>query len=400
MKRRMKMREARDAAGTVLAGVGAVFLIFGLVWWSFGIKTLVKFPGGFERKVYFEGKYTRFSMAHGIRKLPEHDVSRYSGEIRYKSDDRNYTKKEAVLVELIRVKERISAPGILFSLENRYMFDRLDARGIKSRLSTSGGRVVDRTGTVFPVFPVDTAKTSYEVFCSDTDSSFPVSFRGKLKRFGLDVYRFAGGFKGRPLVESTIRARRLPRWTTFGSLKAELTGAGVPVGEMVRSAYPRLTEKEKATLASFSDSRKIRLNYIADVSWEAIVEPVSGSVVEVVKNEIDVYVNPDASQLMPLLQILASRPDDPAIARYMSQVQQQEILEPKKLFKIEERWSNRSVKAMVKEARLRKIPILIIKKYVLYGSILFGAALLFTGFLIKREKRHHNSERVRAKHEP
>lgn len=391
MNQDKRTREARDIAGTVFAAVGAVFLIFGLVWWSFGIKTLVKFPEGFERKVHFQGKYTRFSMTHGIQRLPKHEISRYSGEIRFKSDDGKYSKKAAVLLELIKVEEYFSAPGMLLGLENRYVFDRIDARGIKSRLSTSGGRVVDRTGTVYPVFPVGTAETSYEVFCSDTDSSFPVSFKDKLKRFGLNVFRFSGGFRGRPLVESSLRVRRLPRWTTFGSLKVELAGAGVPVDEMVRSAYPRLTEKEKATLASFSDSRKIRLNYSADVEWEAIVEPVSGAIVEVVKNEMDIYVNPDAGALMPLLQIFASRSDDPVVARYMSQVQQQEILAPKKLCKIEEKWSGRSVEAMVKKARLRKVPILIVKKYVLYGSILFGAAVLFAGLLIKRERRHHNA---------
>jgi len=386
-------REPRDIAGTILAAVGATFLIFGLLWWSFGIKTLVKFPARFERKVSFEGKYTRFSMTHGIQKLSEPPKVSYAGVIRFRSEDASYTKKAAVVLESIKVQDALGEPGVLTSLESRYVFDRIDARGIKSRLSTSNGKVVDRTGAVYPVFPVGTRKDSYEVFCPDTDSSFPANFKGESKRFNLGVFLFKGGFKERPLVDSSLEARRLPRWTTFGSLKRELAGAGVPVDEMVKAAYTRLTEKEKATLDSFSDSMKIRLDYLADVEWEAAVEPVSGTVVEVIKSRMKIYVNPDPSALMPLLQIFASRSDDPIVSKYMSQVEQQNVLEPKKLCAIEEKWTSGSVEKIVKEAHSRKNTIIIIKKYVLYGSILFGAALLFAGFLIKREKHHHQLQK-------
>lgn len=387
MTRSTNGRSARNITARVLTVAGVVLLLFAMAWWAFAVKRLLRLPEGLDFRYKDDYTVERVAGGLGLKTYSPALKSKVVASGRMRSADEEYDSDRGVL------DERVAAPpaagtGMDLSETNSYAVNRQDRANVKSRMSLSSGHVVDRSGSWYACFPLMTEQTSYNLFNNDVASSFAVNYKGETVVHGVDAYVFAGSFGFRPMVGYRVASRGLPPETTYGALKEELKESGIPLDQMIRAASPVLTEAEKRTLASFPDDFRIKLEYYVKYSWEGAVEPVSGTIVDVRRSDTHVFVKTEEEAFLPLFEILANRSEDPIVSRYLGQVAQLKLLEPRQVYRISCRWDPASTRGIAEYASGRILPIRFIKDYTLYMMLLLGAASLIAGLVIYR-KHHH-----------
>lgn len=382
------MKITRNTLGVTMAIAGAVLLIFAVIWWVVAVKRLVKYPTGVDLRVEATGTVQRLSGVHGLFSFSPPETKNTSIFRRIASMDEDYKPGTAVVAE--EIYEGRDLPGnLILDEDNVYVFDRHDCTNLKSTLSTSSGRIVDRSGSWHVNFPLGTKKESHNVYNNDVASSFAVNYAGKSDIGGVETYLLKGSFDHRPMVSYRVRARNLPEVTTFGDLKDELLESGVPLERMIDMAYGTLTTEEKETLEDFPDDMRVGLDYTVSHEWEAEVEPVTGTIVNVTRDETRIFVQADVKTFLPLLEILAIHAEDPLVSRYLSQVDQQKLLEPAEVYRISSSWKTDSSEEMAEYARGRIGPIRAIKDYITVIMLVAGAVLLASGFVARRKRHSH-----------
>ena len=224
------------------------------------------------------------------------------------------------------------------------------------------------------------------MFNNDVASSFAVHFEKEDKIEDIGVYVFSGSFRHRPMVDYQVESRGLPTTTTFGELKDELEAMGFPLDQLLADAYSTLTPEEKEAIGEFPDDRELGLEYTAKQGLELSVEPVTGTVVDVRESETCIYVNTDVKVFLPLLEILAGHSEDPMVLQYMSQIEQQKILEPKEIYRVRYHWTPESAREMTDYANSRIGPIRFVRDVVTVMMLVLGAASLIAGLVLRRER--------------
>lgn len=381
---------ARNAIGSVLALIGACLIVFAFLWYLVGVKRLVAFPDGIDHTLQSRGTVTKLTGTHGLLtlapplKAPVELVGKLS------SLDADYSANVAEVQETV---ENIKpAPfGLDLAEQNTYVMNRRDCENLKSGNSTTDGEIVDRSGSWYVNFPLGTKKESRNVFNNDVGSAFAVNYKGAGEVNGVGVYIFEGTMGHRPILDYRARAIGLPATTTFGALKAELAQQGVPIDKMVATASGSLTPDERATFEQFPESREVSLSYSEKVEWKAAVEPVTGTVVKLHRLRRRIYVNTDLGTFQPLLGILASHSEDPLVEKYLSQVDQQKLQDPKELYRVEYGWNDATVRQMTDFAGKRISPMRFVKDWMMTTMLLIGAALVVAG-LVMRKKEHLREE--------
>ena len=378
------MRSARDIISWILIIAGIAILLFAMLWWTIAVKRLILYPSGVDLSVACEGTIEQLTGKHGLDALSPSLKENLELSVDLTSVDDEYTSRAAVLDQKAT---RVSTAdlGLEMGDSDSYVIDRGDCANIMSDLSRSSGTVVDRSGSWTVNFPLGTGKESYNVFNNDVASSFAVSFLKEKKIEGIGVYVFGGSFRHRPMVDYRVEARGLPATTTFGELKAEIKAMGIPLDRMLSEAYPALTPEEKEAISAFPDDREIGLEYAVKHTLEIAVEPVTGTVVDT-ENETSIYVNTNVRAFLPLLEILAGHSEDPLVLQYMSQIDQQKILEPREVYRVSYRWTPESVLETTNYANSRIGPIRFVRDVVTVMMLVLGAASLIAGLVIRRER--------------
>lgn len=390
-----RIQKARNSISRILVVVGIALLLFAILWWVLAVKRLVRYPSGVDLSVVAEGSVERLADKHGLLKYepPQKAAIELAGTVA--SVDEEYTSSTAVVSQHIRCRAEPLPGGIDLDDENVYVLDRRDCINKKSPLSKSTGTVVDRSGSWSVNFPLGTDKKSYNVFNNDVASSFAVRFAREDTVDGVKAYVFKGSFRHRPMVDYRVKARGLPGATTYGDIKRELEAAGIPIDALLLAASGTLTEKEKAAIRSFPDDLSVGLGYMVEYSWEAAVEPVTGTIVDVKRDETRIFVNTDVKTLLPLFELLANHAEDPLVVRYLSQLDQQKVLEHKEIYRISTSWKRDSAARMADYANGRIGPIRFTKDYTTYLFLSLGAVLVIGGLVLRRERhlRPHRPDR-------
>ncbi len=378
------MRSARDIISWILIIAGIAILLFAMLWWTIAVKRLIRYPSGVDHSVECEGTIEQLAGKHGLDAMSPPGKEDLELSVKLTSVDGEYTSQAAVLDQ---ETTRLSAAdlGLEMGDSDTYVIDRGDCANIKSDLSRSSGTVVDRSGSWTVNFPLGTGKESYNVFNNDVASSFAVSFSKEEKIDAIGVYVFGGSFRHRPMVDYRVEARGLPATTTFGELKTEIEAMGIPLDRMLSEAYRTLTDEEKEAFSKFPDDREIELEYTVKHSLEVAVEPVTGTVVDIV-GETCIYVNTNVRAFLPLLEILAEHSEDPLVLQYMSQIDQQKILEPKEIYRVGYSWTPESVLEMTNYANSRIGPIRFVRDVVTVMMLVLGAASLVAGLVVRKER--------------
>ncbi len=381
---------ARNAIGSVLALIGACLIIFAFLWYLLGVKRLVVFPAGIDHTIQSHGTVTKLTGTHGLYTLVPPLKAPVGLVGKLSSLDADYRANVAEVQETVDNTE--PAPfGLDLSEQNTYVLNRHDCENLKSGDSTTDGEIIDRSGSWYVNFPLGTKKESRNIFNNDVGSAFAVKYRGTGKVNGVGVYIFEGTMGHRPILDYRARAMGLPATTTFGALKAELAQQGVPIDAMVAAASGSLTPVERATFEQFPESREVRLTYSEKAEWKAAVEPVTGTIVKLHRLRRSIYVNTDLGTFQPLLGILANHSEDPLVEKYLSQVDQQKLQDPKELYRVEYGWNDATVRQMTDFAGKRISPMRFVKDWMMTTMLLIGAALVVTG-LVMRKKEHLREE--------
>jgi len=378
------MRSARDIISWILIIIGIAILLFAMLWWTLAVKRLIRYPSGVDLSVACDGTIEQLTGKHGLDTLSPSRREDLELSVKLASVDSEYTSQAAVLDQ---ETTRLSTAdlGLEMGDSDTYVIDRGDCANIKSDLSRSSGTVVDRSGSWSVNFPLGTEKESYNVFNNDVASSFAVNFLKENKIENIGVYVFDGSFRHRPMVDYRVEARGLPATTTFGELKAEIEAMGVPLDQMLSEAYRTLTPEEKEAISAFPDDREIELEYTAKHSLEIAVEPVTGTVVDI-DSETSIYVNTNVRAFLPLLEILAGHSEDPLVLQYMSQIDQQKVLEPKEIYRVSYGWTPESVLEMIDHANSRIGPIRFARDVLTAMMLVLGAVCLIAGLVLRRER--------------
>ena len=392
------MRSARDIISWILIIAGIAILLFSMLWWTLAVNRLTRFPEGIDLTVECEGTVEKVAGRHGLEMLLPTDTEDLELSRNLSSVDDEYTSGTAVVSERV-TQSAATDLGLRLDESNTYVMDRHDCANIKSDLSTSSGAVVDRSGSWTVNFPLGTARESYNIFNNDVASSFAVNYKGKEEIEGVGVYVFSGSFRHRPMVEYRVKARGLPLVSTFGEMKMEIEAMGVPLDQMIDTAYRTLTPEEKEAIGRFPDDKVVNLEYTEKHSFEVAVEPVTGTVVDVRKYEMRIFVNTEVRAFLPLLEILASHSEDPLVLQYMSQIDQQKVLEPKEIYRVSYHWTPGSVQEMTDYANSRIGPIRFARDYVTVMMLVLGAAAFIAGLVVRRERDAH-ADRGDADTEP
>jgi Porin PorA len=387
------MARARNTIGNILVLAGIGMVIFALLWWGIAIRRIAVFPSGFDLATPCEGTVTKLAGKHGMLMLSPAQKEDFKLDRSLSSLDGDYRSDIAAVRETI--KSEGQAPfGLNLGQQNVYVMNRRSCENVESSMSTTLGEVVDRSGSWYVNFPFGVKKESRNIFDNYVGSSFSAQYARRSRTNGVVTYLFRGSHGFRPLLGYVAESMGLPTQTTFGELKAELLAMGLPVDELVRNASPGLTPEEREAFAQFPDSRVISLNYTAKTEWEAQVEPVTGTVVDVRNSVTHIYVNTDVRTFLPLLEILANRSEDPAVLQYLSQVDQQKLTEPKELYRIEYRWTAEGVRNATDYAGPRVAPMRFVTRYMMTMMLLLGAACFVVGFVIRRKEHHASTGRA------
>lgn len=378
----------RNRLSTVLVSIGILFLLFGLLWWLVAVKRLVLYEDSQEYEVIAIARVDRHAAMHGLLSYSPPQTYEYTMRSVVRSRDEDYTSSRAVMAEDVEVEGATASDPLDLERANVYVMDRRTCENLKSAHSGSDGHPVDRSGSWYLNFPLGTGRENYNMFDNDVASSFAVSYREESRQNDLKAYVFSGSFRHRPMVDYRAEAYGLPRYTTFGAIKQELEAAGIPLEEIIESAYSSLTPEERETIESYPDDLMVRLEYTVKKGWEAAVDPTTGTIVKVIDDRTSIFVNTDVAEFLPLLEILASHAEDPLVSRYLSQVDQLKIMEPKLLYEISASWNDATTEERVDYANSRKKPIRFTRYYTTYASLLLGAIAFIAGLVIRRERQH------------
>lgn len=384
-----RIQRARNSISRVLVITGIALLLFAILWWVLAVKRLVRYPSDVGLAVVVEGSVKRAADRHGLLKYDPPQEADFKLSRALASIDEGYTSNEAAVSEAVTCDTESLPGGINLDDRNVYVFDRGDCINRQSPLSTSSGFPVDRSGSWSVNFPLGADKKSYNVFNNDVASSFAGSFSKEGTVNGVKVYLYEGSFRSRPMVDYRVKARGLPLTTTFGDIKKELEASGVPINSLLQMASGTLTEKEKEKIESFPDDLAIGLEYMVEYKWKAAVEPVTGTIVDVKDDETRISVNTDVKTLLPLFEVLANHAEDPLVVRYLSQLDQQKVLEPREIYRISTGWERDSVAAMADYAGGRIGPIRFTKGYMTYLFLILGAVMVIVGLVLRRERYLH-----------
>ncbi len=387
------MAKARNAVGNILVLAGVGMVLFALLWWGVAVRRIAVFPSGFDLETPSEGTVTRLAAKHGMLMLSPGQKEEFGLGRSLSSMDGDYRSDIAVVQETIKAEG--PAPfGLDLSQQNVYVMNRRSCENVESSMSTTAGEVVDRSGSWSINFPFGAKKESRNIFDNCVGSSFSVHYVRPSSADGVATYLFRGSHGFRPLLGYVAESMGLPPQTTYGELKAELLAMGLPVDELVRNASPGLTAEERAAFEQFPDSRTVSLNYSAKTEWEAEVEPVTGTIVNLRNSVTHIYVNTDVQTFLPLFEILANRSEDPAVLQYLSQVDQQKLTEPKELYRVEYRWTTRAVRNATDYAGPRVAPMRFVTSYLMTMMLLLGAAFFVGGFVVRRKEHRSAVETV------
>lgn len=381
-----RLRSARNNIAQILVIIGIALLLFAILWWVLAVKRLVRYPSGVDLSVVAKVSVERLAGTHGLLKYDPAQKAEIELESSLAAVDDEYTSGTAVVAELAKGGAGDLPGGINLDDDNTYVMDRGDCINKSSRLSKSSGSAVDRAGSWSVNFPLGTGKKGYNLFNNDAASSFAVSFVREDTVNRVKVYLFAGSARHRPMVDYRARAMGLPDSTTYGAIKKELAEGGIPIDAMIRAASGSLTEQEKEIIDSFPEDLPVGLDYTVKSNWEAAVEPVTGTIVDVRRDETSIFVNTDVKTLLPLFEILASHAEDPLVVRYLSQLDQQKVLEPKEIFRIVSSYTRESAARMTDYANGRIGPVRFVKGYMTYLFLILGAVFVIGGFVLRRER--------------
>jgi hypothetical protein len=303
----------------VALSVGVLLVAAAVIWRSFAVPALVKFPTDVDQTPRYEGTFVLFVDPATAAPLDEPTtaglaVNRHIEALPAESGAHDVVVRETITFEVEGLPEATQV--------HQYVMDR------STNVNLNDGRawayessnVLDRAGAYWIAMPADVDTTSpVRMYKDEIGATFSAVGGPATEEIdGLQLVGFEASVASpQPLTEAYLQSLDavvpLPRSLTFDQLRPSLLAAGLPVDEAMASVAALATPDDLATLAELI-GEPIPLEYVIEFSGHTFVEPQTGAIVDVSSVVDRVSARPAGEATAELVNILGNYSDNPAIA--------------------------------------------------------------------------------------
>jgi hypothetical protein len=291
-----------------------------LLWSTWAVPALVKYPTDLDVTPRYEGVFTLFVDQETGTPLatPIEAPLRIERHIRALDDESgaSHVAVEETIVQTV-------GDTVAATQTNVYVMDRRTLRNVADdrAFAFDPSNTVDRSGAYRLNLPFDTSTASrYDIYKNEigttyemrADTTAPTSDVA-----GLHLDNFSGSAHEAPIDASYMaelaRVVPLPASMTPEQLKPQLLANGFDVDAVLAAVGPRISPDDLATLAQIA-TQPIPLQYVLSFEGRAGVERTTGAEVDVSATE-SVGAKPVLTDVATLQDVLSHYPDvDEAVA--------------------------------------------------------------------------------------
>jgi hypothetical protein len=302
----------------VLLAAGCGLLMVAVGWRPLVASQLTKLPASLNESVQYAGTYTGYvNQATGAalaapQRLPL-TISRHLKAA-------GTTGSSAALV-VTDASELAIGPAKSTAV-SQYVLDRSTDKNVKSQdaYALAPANVVDRTGSysLGPPHGTDPVR-SYPLWTDAIGRAIPLtSAHAAQTVHGVAVQRWQVSLPATTMATSTVTAMHLPASLSFAALEAGLKAKGVDLAAAFRALSPSLTPAERKSLAA-QTAQPIRLNYLYATQAQLLIEPSTGTVVDVVTDVRSYSVRPNLTRLIAgLTPIITAHITNPVVTKLLT----------------------------------------------------------------------------------
>ncbi len=324
------MAHARRAIRPVLLGAGATLLLAAALWRPVAVPLLVKFPTDLDQTARYEGTFTLYvepgteATIQSPIDLPL-ELERRIRTVPEESGARTVVVQELVTFRIGGTEQRETHQYVM---DRRSMANRDDPRSF----AYDPANVVDRSGTYRVNLPLGTTQDGrYEIWENEPGQAFPMEgLDRRVEQDGLSLVEMEEVFDDVPVApyyEDELRKQGFALEITFGELTRRLEAAGVDVD----GALAALPESDTATVADVR-THSLPLRFFRYNDGRALVEPRTGTIVDLLVSDEGIAASVDVEPLAPLRQALARNTANPAIAALAHALDDVESASPTRVY--------------------------------------------------------------------
>jgi hypothetical protein len=273
---------------------------------------------------------------------------------------------------------------------SQYTLDRTTSKSVASphAYALSPANVVNRTGTYSLGTPpgADTSK-SYPLYTDDIGRAAPLSYAHSTTTVdGLSVQEWQQNVPPTPVSPAIVKAMKLAPSMPFAAFAAEAKAQGLNLAGAFTALMPSLTPAQRASVASVA-AAPIPLQYLYATQSKLLVEPSTGTTVDIASGVQSYSVKPDLSHLAAVLTpILEAHASNPVAAKLIASASKLTSVQAQPLYTINTRQTPASVASLVSTTKNNASLLQLVQLWVPIALIVIGIILAGLSFLIRRRR--------------
>jgi Porin PorA len=391
------MARRRRFPRIALAFAGGL-VVAALLWWAFGVSTLVKYPTDLDVNPRYEGTFSLHVDPTTAAPLatPLEQPLTIDRHIRAVGDESG--------ADTVVVKETIAqkAGNLVDTTQtNVYVMDRKTLENLADdrAYAFDPENVVDRAGAYRLNLPFDTSRDeTYPIYKNEIDATYqmrPNTADPTTDEEGLKLANFVAAVDEAPLSEAYLVELRktvpLPEAMTLDQLKPQLEQYGLNVDALLTALTPSLAAADFAALGELA-ANPIPLRYVISFEGRAAVEQTTGAEVDVGVAE-RIGARPELTALPELQALLGRYPDVPEAVTALEVLDEMAAAPAPLLFEYRYDQTPESVADIAAEVTSMRRQILLAEFYLPFGLLIAALLSLVVG-LVAYLRRRPERERV------
>ena len=389
----------KSATGAILVILGSVLIVATMLWSTVFVGMLLKVPGDIDTETDYEGEMTWYvDPATGRSLAAGNELEMPLGVSKdLESLDSAYTSSTAVLEEemVFSIAGEDKAPlSFVYVVDRNNMKNIDDARAYA--FSEEYG--VDRSGAYYPLFPLDLNEDeTYPVWKNEINAPVVASFIGEDERAGITVYSYEMTVEEERADEGYVKSFDLATEISLEDLEMQLSATGVDVDGLFALAGQVMSAEDLQEMMGYAQ-QPIPIDYAYSCVMEMCIEPSTGTVVDLYRNEEMLSMQLDYEGLTGLFSLLVKYQQDPVLGpeiERLSELQARVVqAEPQKVVAYEYSQTDGSVNRNMRDARDGKNLLKLVRLWLPIIMTVVGVLILVLGLALLSSARR--DRRMRA----